>query len=617
MAVTILKDLIVTAKTKLNSLQANSLKVFGKGVFGSISGDGSVEAPMVALMPKYAIPKNWVKLDGSYVPLGSYPYIYNKIGVKYGHQGTNAIVSPIDKTANSGTPTISGSSKADYLNYTAIDKEYIVENNSITAKTSDDLTVLKSAAITNAYKAMDGGLDTYASGNLSGGEQYIGYDLGSAQDINMYAFRIKNFNLDSKDKLPVSWKLQGSSDNTTWTDLDEVSGFNWDILTQVNYEATTTEGFYFAYSTYLPVGSFGVYMKVPIYLSYFSKYGIVALEIPVSSYRFFRLLVSEAENGDVIDIYEIYLLNASSIVSDYFKVFDGDDDTSWVSASNSNVESEYIAIDFGSALYDVDSYIIKSNYTEYGLQYAPTAWEFQASNDGTNWTVLETRNDVSWKADGDNKSFYFGPQTTNYRYYRIKFVSSVGNKRVQIFGLELFEETITHYRLPLMVDVIPEESMIPSSEGSPISGGDNAAGLKAKAFDDDDATCWMSSQTGSACTNVSYIGKNFNKKVPISRIQIHGSITLGLPSSGFDIQTSNDGTTWTTILTVTSYFMTKTVNYKDVIDYSLGQVVKTQYIRLLAKSGGMNLYGTPTLPVYVYSLRFCNSGELVYCMRNS
>lgn len=56
---------------------------------------------------------------------------------------------------------------------------------------------------------------------------YIGYDFGEFKKIKSYS--IKSRNLDGNDltTAPNSWILQGSINNSTWIDLDSVSGVTW------------------------------------------------------------------------------------------------------------------------------------------------------------------------------------------------------------------------------------------------------------------------------------------------------------------------------------------------------------------------------------------------------
>jgi len=56
---------------------------------------------------------------------------------------------------------------------------------------------------------------------------FIGYDFGQPRKIRSYG--VKNRTLDANDLItaPNTWILQGSNNNSTWIDLDSVSGITW------------------------------------------------------------------------------------------------------------------------------------------------------------------------------------------------------------------------------------------------------------------------------------------------------------------------------------------------------------------------------------------------------
>jgi hypothetical protein len=56
----------------------------------------------------------------------------------------------------------------------------------------------------------------------------------------------------------------------------------------------------------------------------------------------------------------------------------------------------------------------------------PKDWTFEGSNDGTSWTVLDTRAGVTWPTVGETKSFSFS-NSTAYTYYRINVTANNGD----------------------------------------------------------------------------------------------------------------------------------------------------------------------------------------------
>ena len=71
----------------------------------------------------------------------------------------------------------------------------------------------------------------------------------------------------------------------------------------------------------------------------------------------------------------------------------------------------------------------------------PTAWEFQGSNDDSNWTTLDTQSGISW-SNYQPQLFTFS-NSTAYRYYRLYITASSGGMYTQLFELEGFEAVIS------------------------------------------------------------------------------------------------------------------------------------------------------------------------------
>lgn len=56
----------------------------------------------------------------------------------------------------------------------------------------------------------------------------------------------------------------------------------------------------------------------------------------------------------------------------------------------------------------------------------PKSWEFQASNDGTNWTALDTQTDITFSDYKQTRRFEF-VNTTTYKYYRLVVTEKYGD----------------------------------------------------------------------------------------------------------------------------------------------------------------------------------------------
>lgn len=106
--------------------------------------------------------------------------------------------------------------------------------------------------------------------------------------------------------------------------------------------------------------------------------------------------------------------------------------TGWVSATGST--TGWIQIDLGSASL-VDVYQVQSDST---LAYNPKNWTFEGSNNGTDWTILDARKDISFGATTRSIPFFFR-NSTPYRYYRLNISANNGNaSNVKVGQLTLF-----------------------------------------------------------------------------------------------------------------------------------------------------------------------------------
>ncbi len=82
-------------------------------------------------------------------------------------------------------------------------------------------------------------------------------------------------------------------------------------------------------------------------------------------------------------------------------------------AQNVNALPHTFKVDFGAAR-KINRYGFGNWDASNGGQ--PKTWTFEGSNNGTDWTVIETRTNEAQRASG--ASFYFDIAEQNYRYYR-------------------------------------------------------------------------------------------------------------------------------------------------------------------------------------------------------
>ena len=111
---------------------------------------------------------------------------------------------------------------------------------------------------------------------------------------------------------------------------------------------------------------------------------------------------------------------------------------SWASSAGNT--SGWLRYQFADATV-VSCYAIRTrNAGIAGDVSAPKTWTFEGSDDGTNWTTLDTQTNVTaWDGLAAVRSFFSFVNTTAYAYYRLNISSSNGSSFVCVGELELLD----------------------------------------------------------------------------------------------------------------------------------------------------------------------------------
>ena len=185
---------------------------------------------------------------------------------------------------------------------------------------------------------------------------------------------------------------------------------------------------------------------------------------------------------------------------------------------------------------------------------APKAWTFSGSHDGSAWTLLDTRSDITWDSGATTKTFSF-ENNAKYEYYKFS-CSEIGgvNDYLQIYELQfLYDAGI------VLTDLTTATSGSVSS-----ASGTHSSYPAAKAFDGNKSDTngrWLSTRNipDDPSQDGMYLVYHFNTATAVNAIRVwNGSDSAGgWDSSGrapkaWAFLGSNDGTTWTTLDTQTS-----------------------------------------------------------------
>ena len=268
-------------------------------------------------------------------------------------------------------------------------------------------------------------------------------------------------------RAPSAWTLYGSMDGTTWEPIHELTEDNyirWDSATEyVEFEIPQESRIAYRAFKFQPLKSF---MEIDTPTALFDWYnGAMELE----------LYVEEAARKPLLNLREL-LVSAGVTVADCVTgeghyannpndyngpdlLFDGVKETTttagtrWLAGQN-NLDGVSVTFTIPRAARGngVVGHILKG-YAIYrningntGRQRAPKTWKIQGSDDGVQWTDIDTRSEaVAWGSDDSitSMSFNLPENKTSYRQLRFVPLSSSytwGNWRVGLQEIEYFVE---------------------------------------------------------------------------------------------------------------------------------------------------------------------------------
>ena len=266
----------------------------------------------------------------------------------------------------------------------------------------------------------------------------ITYDFGSGCETALNGYRIyyKRTDSDSSDRAPTAWEFQGSNDATTWTALDSHSG-------ETEWTSGASREFQFVNGT---------------------------------PYRYYRLHVTDCGSNNYLELYQLEYLGRPAVFSKS-KSDDpvGVDLTEPANGHASGSATPYggsveclfdntmshglyhrICIEKGKQPFDIvyDFGVgANVNVTSYKFYYdtyatpkttdrAPKKWTFEGSNDGSAWTPLDSRENITdWTAPPCERTFSFA-NPDSYRFYKLHLEQSVGNTYIEFYQLEYFHDKV-------------------------------------------------------------------------------------------------------------------------------------------------------------------------------
>ncbi|WP_165226560.1 discoidin domain-containing protein [Aquisphaera insulae] len=213
------------------------------------------------------------------------------------------------------------------------------------------------------------------------------------------------------------------------------------------------------------------------------------------------------------------------------RAFDDEVYTKWLDFS----PTSWIQYQFpGGTSYVINEYKITSaNDTSLYPGRAPTSWTLKGSNDGTTWTTLDVRTNQADTADYHTRIYVFA-NSTPYAMYRLDDIRSNGDPIIQLSEFTLLGPGSTPTDLALGK----------KATSSTIEGAGYDAG---RAVDGDAGTRWSSGQWMQG-NSVGWIAVDLGATYQVSGVTLDWEAAFAVD---YQIQLSTDGSSWTTIKTVT------------------------------------------------------------------
>jgi len=407
-----------------------------------------------------------------------------------------------------------------------------------------------------AWKAFDyknsDGLPWQSATTSSGWlRQYV----GSPIPVNRYG--ITNGNFNDPPQSPRTWTFEGSNDGTAWTILDTRTNETAWTQNETRYYSFNNNLKFSYYRINVSANNGSPYLSIGTLQFFYGNY--VLLNTKMTSNTAPTPWVADASSSYAGGVYDPWY------AFDYLgKLYEG-----WL--SNSGTTTGWLRLKFPTAVV-VNCYIITARYYDNvsaGWRY-PSTWTFEGSNDGSSWTVLDTRIDQTFY-NGSTREFYFN-NSSSFLYYRINITVSAGttDAYVAIGELRLFNYS-GNFPSWQAFDSFPTTGWWP---GPPFTAGD-----------------WL---------KVELVNPSYVTKYKIKSEQLSDPLT-GCPSD-FILQGSNDNSAWTPLDTRTGVVWSGALEEKEFI--LSGNSATYKYFRLVinATSNGN--------PPYIVDLRFTKIDNL-------
>ncbi len=206
------------------------------------------------------------------------------------------------------------------------------------------------------------------------------------------------------------------------------------------------------------------------------------------------------------------------------KAVDGDSGTRW---SSNFADDAWIAVDLGKT-YNVSKVVLNWEGA-YGKAY-----KIQTSTDGIEWSTV--KNVTNGNGGAETVTF----NAVNARYVRMQGVTRALPYGYSLWEMEVYGNNSTGENEN---PEVPSDTNLAKGKSTTQSGSESAAMSADKAVDGDTGTRWSSNFSDNA-----WIAVDLGKTYQVSKVVLKWEGAYG---ESYKIQTSTDGTNWTTVKTLT------------------------------------------------------------------
>ncbi|MGV2886786.1 discoidin domain-containing protein [Paenibacillus taichungensis] len=246
-----------------------------------------------------------------------------------------------------------------------------------------------------------------------------------------------------------------------------------------------------------------------------------------------------------------------------YMAFDNNDTYGFVSGSGS---VGHLGYEFVNPV-RIGKYIVRSLSAPY-FPNMPKNWTFEGSNDGSSWSVLDTRINQTWTTTFTDIEYIIDySKAKRFKMYRLNWTANNGGSQVVInelkmFGVDYFDKFLISTGVDTVsVSHFSESNPIPIMTAGTVNGVTitesliNAGAYNGwKAFDgvsSVNTSCWAAPKVPTI-VEPQWIMIKLDKKRPIYRYELTGQAGSPLRSpKDWTFEGSNDGKSWTVLDTQT------------------------------------------------------------------